>query len=60
MPGAVLTREYRGQTIQVTVLPEGFEYDGEVYRSLTAVAKAITGSHWNGPLFFGLRKTGGK
>jgi hypothetical protein len=59
MPGAVLTREYRGQTVQVTVLQDGFEYDGEVYRSLTAVAKAITGSHWNGPLFFGLRKAGG-
>ena len=55
-PGAVLTREYKGQTIEVTVLPRGFEWDGEVYRSLSAVAKAITGSSWSGPLFFGLDK----
>src|SRR5690606_22469238 len=56
MPGAVLTREYRGQTIEVTVLPKGFEWEGQVYRSLSAVAKAVTGSHWNGNLFFGLNK----
>jgi hypothetical protein len=54
MPGAVLTREYKGRTIQVTVLPSGFDYDGQVYRSLSAVAKAVTGSHWNGHLFFNL------
>ena len=52
MPGAVITREYRGCTIAVTVLDEGFEYEGAVYRSLTAVAKAITGTHWNGYHFF--------
>ena len=56
MPGAVLTRKYRGQTIEVTVLPKGFEWEGQVFRSLTAVAKAVTGSHWNGHLFFGLTK----
>jgi hypothetical protein len=56
MPGAVLTREYRGRTIAVTVLDEGFECEGTVYRSLTAVAKAVTGSHWNGYLFFGIAK----
>jgi hypothetical protein len=56
MPGAVLTREYRGRTVSVTVLDEGFEYHGEVYRSLSAVAKAVTGSHWNGYGFFGLTK----
>jgi hypothetical protein len=56
MPGTILTREYRGETHQVTVLPNGFEYDGEVYRSLTAIAKAITHTHWNGPAFFGLRE----
>jgi hypothetical protein len=38
MPGAVLTREYKGRTIQVTVLPNDFDYDGQVYRSLSAVA----------------------
>ncbi len=54
MPGTVLTREYRGQTIVFTVLDAGFEYGGTVYRSLSAVAKAVTGSHWNGLLFFGI------
>jgi len=56
MPGAVLTREYKGETVEVMVLPKGFQYDGEVYRSLSAVAKAITGTHWNGYHFFGLTK----
>ena len=60
MPGAVLTRQYRGQTIAVTVLDEGFEFQGTVYRSLTAVAKVVTGSHWNGLLFFGLAGKGDK
>jgi hypothetical protein len=60
MPGTVVTREYRGQTLSVTVLDEGFEYCGQVYRSLTAVAKVITGSHWNGLLFFGLARKGAK
>ncbi len=58
MSGAVLTRKYRGRLIQVTVLPKGFEYDGQVYRSLSAVAQAVTGSHWNGHLFFGLKNEG--
>ncbi|MFQ5518251.1 MAG: DUF2924 domain-containing protein [Acidimicrobiia bacterium] len=53
-PGTQLTRRYKGRTIAVTVLPGGFEYDGERYRSLSAVAKAITGSHMNGFRFFGL------
>jgi hypothetical protein len=54
MPGTVLQREYHGQTVTVTVLDTGFEYTGQVYRSLTAVAKVVTGSHWNGLLFWGL------
>ena len=58
MPGAVLTRRYKGRTIEVHVLPDGFEYEGEVYRTLTAVARAVTGTHWNGFHFFGLRKKG--
>ena len=53
-PGTVLTRLFKGYEYQVTVLPEGFEFDGVVYRSLSAVAHAITGSHWNGMYFFGL------
>ena len=56
MPGSEIAREYKGKTIVVTVLPKGFEYDGHVYRSLTAVAKAITGTHWNGYHFFGLNR----
>ncbi len=60
MPGAVLTREYQGEIIRVRVCDKGFEYEGQVYRSLTAVAKAVTGSHWNGFLFFNLGKNGDK
>jgi hypothetical protein len=58
MPGTVLVREYKGQTIQVTVMDRGFEYLGRVYRSLSAIAKEVTGSHWNGLYFFGLTKRG--
>ena len=53
----MITRIYRGRTIRVTVLESGFEYDGKRYRSLSAIAKVVTGSHWNGKLFFGLKKT---
>lgn len=53
-PGTVLTREYKGQRIAVTVRDRGFEYQGAVYRSLSAVANVITGGHWNGRSFFGL------
>ncbi len=56
MPGALLTRQYRGRTIRVRVLPKGFDYEGTIYRSLSAVAQAVTGAHWNGYLFFGLDK----
>ena len=55
MPGALLTRQYRGRTVSVRVLPKGFEHEGTIYRSLSAVAQAVTGSHWNGFLFFGLQ-----
>jgi hypothetical protein len=56
MPGAIITREYKGQMLQVRVLAKGFEYAGEMYKSLSAVAKAITGSHCNGFAFFRLEK----
>ncbi|MFO0906737.1 MAG: DUF2924 domain-containing protein, partial [Pirellulales bacterium] len=46
LPGTVLKREYKGRTIRVTVLADGFEFEGERYKSLTAVAKAVTGKHW--------------
>ncbi len=55
-PGTVLTRPYKGQTLAVMVLEDGFEYEGRRYSSLTAIAKAVTGSHWNGMHFFGLAK----
>jgi hypothetical protein len=56
LPGALLTRRYKGQDHHVTVLEEGFEYRGERYASLTAIAKVITGSHWSGHRFFGLQR----
>ena len=52
LPGTILTRWYKGQTLKVHVLRRGFEYDGQVYKSLSAVANAITGSHTSGFLFF--------
>jgi len=52
--GGKITRKYKGRTITVTVLADGFEYEGERYRSLSAVAKAVTGSHMNGFRFFAL------
>ena len=58
-PGTILTRRYKGRTLQVEVLDHGFAYDGQVYRSLSAVAKAVTGSHCSGHLFFGLTTKGG-
>ena len=60
IPGTVLIRPYKGQTLQVRVLPKGFEFDGQVYRSLSAAAKAATGSHCSGHFFFGLAKRGAK
>ena len=51
-PGTILTRPYKGQLVQVQVLTDGFAYAGRVYASLSGVAKAITGSHTNGFLFF--------
>jgi hypothetical protein len=52
--GTVLVREWQGVSHTVTVLDKGVSYDGKLYRSLTAVADAITGAHWSGPEFFGL------
>jgi hypothetical protein len=57
-PGTTLTRRYKGCTLTVEVLDHGFAYDGQVYRSLSAVAKAVTGSHCSGHLFFGLTTKG--
>ncbi len=52
--GTTITRVWRDKEIQVRVLEAGFEWNGEVYKSLSAVAQAVTGAHWNGKLFFGL------
>ena len=54
--GTRLLREWQGRTHTVIALDDGFEYDGERYRSLTEIARRITGAHWSGPRFFGLRK----
>jgi hypothetical protein len=55
-PGSIITRPYKGESLQVKVLDHGFEFEGEVFSSLSAVAKKITGQHMNGFLFFRLRK----
>ena len=53
--GTRLIREWQGVEHTATVLDDGFEYQGRRYKSLSAVARAITGTRWNGPLWFGLR-----
>jgi hypothetical protein len=53
-PGTAIVRQYKGRTLQVLVLTDGFEFEGQRYKSLSAVAKKITGSHVNGYRFFGL------
>jgi Protein of unknown function (DUF2924) len=57
-PGTRLVREWRNVTHTVLVQAQGFEWNGRRYRSLTVVAHEITGAHWSGPRFFGLRKGG--
>ena len=56
--GTRLIREYQGVEHCVTVLDNGFEYQGRPYKSLSAIARAITGTRWNGWVFFGLIKSG--
>ena len=55
-PGTRLVREWRGATHHVLVLDDGFEHEGRRYSSLSHIVRAITGTNWSGPLFFGLRK----
>jgi hypothetical protein len=59
LPGTRLIREYDGVQHVVTVRADDFEYEGRPYRSLSAIARHITGTHWNGWVFFGLRQPGG-
>ena len=56
MAGTILTRSYKGRTLQVQVLADGFQFEGEKFNSLTAIARLVTGSHWNGFVFFDLQK----
>ena len=60
LPGTVLHRDYQGNDIRLLVLESGFEWNGQHYKSLSAAARAITGTRWNGKLFFGLKKGGSK
>ncbi len=53
-PGSVLTRQYHGREIRVLTLDDGFEWNGQHFSSLSAVARAVTGAKWNGRLFFNL------
>ncbi len=54
-PGSRLVREWQGETHDVLVLEDGFEWNGERRHSLSAIAREITGTHWSGPRFFGLK-----
>ena len=54
-PGLRLVREWRGETHTVLVLEDGFEWNGERRRSLSVIAREITGTRWSGPRFFGLK-----
>ena len=54
IPGTVIIKEYKGIKLEVKVLESGFEYNNKTYKSLTAIARGITGAHWNGYLFFSL------
>ena len=56
-PGTYLEREYKGRRVIAKVLDGGFEFDGEIYRSLSAIAHEVTGTKWNGFLFFNLTAT---
>jgi hypothetical protein len=58
--GTKVIREYQGAVHQVTVLHEGYEWQGRPYKSLSAIARAITGTRWNGWVFFGLKNRRGR
>jgi hypothetical protein len=58
--GTILVREWQGTSHHVTVVDGGFLWNGKIYRSLSGIARAITGTSWNGPRFFGLRDANGK
>jgi hypothetical protein len=55
-PGTQMLREWKGQTHTVTAVNDGFEWNGRTYKSLSAIAKEITGTNWNGYVFFGVKR----
>ena len=55
LPGVVLKRQFRGQAVEVKVLVDGFEHQGRRFASLSGVAECVTGTRWNGFVFFGLQ-----
>jgi hypothetical protein len=57
-PGTVLVREYQGRRHTVTTVRDGFDWQGTIYPSLSAIARAITGTAWSGPRFFALQRAG--
>ena len=60
LPGVLLSRKWKGRTILVEVLAEGFHYENRHYSSLSAIAVAVTGTRWNGLAFFGLTRPAGQ
>jgi len=54
IPGTLITKQYKGATLQIKVLEKGFEYNGKFFKSLTGLTKDITGLHWSGYNFFGI------
>lgn len=56
VPGSVLTRHYRSKRVEVRVLPKGFQFEGRWFQSLSGIAEHVTGTRWNGYVFFGLKK----
>ena len=59
-PGTRFVREWQGKLHEVAVLADGYEYNDRIYRSLSEIARYITGTRWSGPAFFGLRRRGQK
>jgi len=60
MPGSFIIKNYKGKRLEVKVLEEGFEYEGQFYENLSHIAQAVTGAHWNGYKFFGVKNNGRK
>jgi hypothetical protein len=58
--GTILVREWQGTTHHVTIVNDGFVWSGQTHRSLSSIARAITGTKWNGPRFFGMREMNGR